>query len=43
MKNSKLNYEKASIELIYFAAGDIMTLSRAFDAEDDKISDDWFS
>ena len=37
----KLNYEKASIELIYFSASDIMTLSRAFDAEDDDICDAW--
>ena len=43
MKNSKLNYEKASIELIYFSSSDIMTLSRAFDGEDDDIGGDWFS
>lgn len=41
MKNSKLNYEKASIELIYFSTCDIMTLSGAFDAEDDAITGNW--
>ena len=39
MKNSKLNYEKASIELIYFSSCDIMTLSSAFEPEDDDICD----
>ena len=43
MKNSKLNYEKASIELIYFSTGDIMSFSRAFDGEDDEIGVNWTS
>lgn len=37
----KLNYEKASIELIYFSTCDIMSISHAFDAEDDDICDAW--
>ncbi len=43
MKDSKLNYEKASIELICFSTCDIMTLSGAFEPEDDDIGSDWSS
>lgn len=37
MKNTKLTYEEASIEIITIPMGDVITTSLAFDGEDDEI------
>ncbi len=39
MKNTRLDYEEVSIELIPLTKSDIITFSNGFDGEDDEV---WF-